>query len=180
MQNDILKVLLKFEINPIYAGLSLNIALGISIVFLIYYVINVLLHNTFIALLSSLIFSIHPTLVFLSADILRENTFLFFVLLSIYFIVSNNKSFHWYVLRLIFAGIFCACAILSRVEGSLIVLFFLLYIPFTKRISNIIIYFSAFMCATVSSYLLLLLLIAPEHKINFLIRFINYTSSPFL
>ncbi len=72
-----------------------------------------------------LLFSLTPLFVLSSTQILTENVSIFFVLLSIYFFISDEKRYNY-----AFAGIFAALAFLTRFPQGLLLIAYIIIFAF--------------------------------------------------
>lgn len=105
-----------FKIDLLKGGVVINVILGNLIIVWSVLILYELFHSNIITISVGLILSTHPTLIEFSCFFLRENSYLFFALLSIYGIAGfiKRKS----VVMLLLSGIMCALSFLCRFEAA--------------------------------------------------------------
>lgn len=104
-----------FSFNGLQSGIIVNMILGLLIILATVELSSRLFGSCFAMLFSGLVAATHPSLVRFSCTCLRENTYLFFSILAILFLL--NYYYHFSVFNLLFSSIFGALAFLCRLEG---------------------------------------------------------------
>lgn len=137
-----------FQYDSMKSGIMVNMLLGLLIIAIIVNIANHLFKNNYTILFAGLAAATHPALVTFSCSCLRENTYLFFTILTISFLVRYCIRPHFS--HLFFAGIFGATAFLCRLEGLEIlpivfVVFFFLFIFKKIRFSKAVLHGIAFL-----------------------------------
>ena len=129
-----------FGYELIKGGILVNTIIGLLIIALLMKLSLLLTNSTLIMIVTGVLASTYPTLVKYSCQMLRDNAFLLFYLMSLYFILS-------YVLKKKTAYVFVAgasgiSACLCRHEGIeiLVLSFMLIFLKKTKRIKAVCIY----------------------------------------
>ena len=169
----LLKPILKFGVNPVIAGFSLNIVLGACFIVLTFLFVERLTGNSIASLLCAFLMAVHPTFIILSADVLRENLFLCLSALSLISVFADKKN----GLRLAYiiaAAFFTSCAALTRAEGVLILPLLIMCIWLRHNRSFALLKLSIYLLLSGSLYLVIVQCIAPEHRINILERTVNF------
>jgi len=95
------------------------------------------LFNRKVALLSGLISSFYPYLIFYSTAILKETLFTFLLILNIYFFCKENLNNKFY--NTVFAGIFAGLTALTNSVYLLFVIFTFLFFLISKKFKQAII-----------------------------------------
>lgn len=115
-----------FQYDCMKSGIIANIILGLLIIAIIVNIANCLFKDLYTILFVGFAAATHPALVTFSCSFLRENTYLFFSLLTIFYLVHYYKEHRFSDMFL--ASIFGAVAFLCRLEGLevLVIVFFLL------------------------------------------------------
>lgn len=127
-----------FYYDSIKGGILVNLLIGMLMIVITVYFLSHFFKNDLSTLFGGLIVATHPALVHFSCSCLRENTYLFFSLLTILFLIRYFIFFH--LIQLFFASLFGAFAFLCRVEGiEVLAVFFILLasLTFLKRIEVI-------------------------------------------
>lgn len=123
----LLKTILLFNCDPIVSGLALNIVLGTVLLFLIYVLSFSYSKSLSISLLVTLLATFHPTLILFSSDILRENLFIICAILSVFFF-TKKTSRNKYLLNLLLSGGVASFAVLCRLEGLFLIIYFFIFL----------------------------------------------------
>lgn len=113
------------NIEILTAGIIVNMIAGLLI---IYTAINISLYlfkSYMIALFVGASFATHPSLIYYSCTVLRENTYLLFIILFFSSITKYFKEIS--VLHLLLASLYVSLAFLCRLESIEIVFIFSLY-----------------------------------------------------
>ena len=130
-----------FQYDSMKSGIMVNMLLGLLIIAIIINIAGLYFKNNYTILFAGLAVATQPALVTFSCSNLRENTYLFFTILTISFLARYCIRPHF--LHLFLASIFGATAFLCRLEGLeilpivFVVLFFLFIfkkIRFSKAI----------------------------------------------
>lgn len=169
----ILKQMLLFETNPVLVGLSLNIVLGVCFIVLTFLFIKCLTGNSIASFLCSFLVAVHPTFIFLSADVLRENLFLCLSALSLICAFYDKKN-SFQSAYIIAASLFTSCAILTRAEGVLLLPFLVMCILIRHKLYFALFRLSVYLLLSCLFYFFIVQCVAPEHRINILERTISF------
>ncbi|MGQ9777476.1 MAG: ArnT family glycosyltransferase [Thermodesulfobacteriota bacterium] len=116
------------------SGRLISSIFGILLVFPVYF-LGKWIFNKNIAFLSTLLICIHPYIRRFSADVLKESTYLFFLISSIcisWKILQNKNKFSY-----ILVAIFTAISYLVRADGMEVIIALLIFILFIKRFDSL-------------------------------------------
>ena len=105
-----------FKYDLLKGGVVINVILGSLITVFSILILYNIFNSSIITIVVGLILATHPTLIELSCFFLRENSYLFFALLSMYGLVRfiKRKS----IIMLLLSGIMCTLSFLCRFEGA--------------------------------------------------------------
>ena len=140
-----------FQLEAMKGGILINILLGLFIIAFSVKIANRFFKNFYITLSVGIIAATHPDLVFFSCSCLRENTYLAFSLLVLYFFALYYREPNTFYLVL--SSIFAAFAFLCILEGfeflaifSFLLLFLCIYkkVFFFKAVIHGIIFMTSF------------------------------------
>ncbi len=109
----------KLGIDSQIAGQAVSVLFGALLIFAVFSLGNTLFGRK-MALMSAFIAAIMPSLIEISAMVMRDSLFVFLLFASLAFAVKAVRKFS--ILNWIFAGIFCALATMTRNEGIEIIL----------------------------------------------------------
>ena len=166
-----------FAYDIIKGAVIVNVLLGLGIIYLIMVIVYIITSSKSIMLFLGLIVATHPSLVHYSCNLLRENSYLFFLCLSIMYTIRFVKTSFYY--NILYAVVFASLSIFSRHEGFevLVILLFICALSGSKsnrlfRITGCIL--MAFF-STISIALFLLLFGVPfNYYIEYWKLFYNY------
>ena len=116
------------------SGRLVSSVFGILLVFPVYF-LGKWIFDKNIAFLSTLLVCIHPYIRRFSADVLKESTYLFFLISSIcisWKILQNKNKFSY-----ILVSIFTAISYLVRADGMEVIIGLLIFILFIKRFDSL-------------------------------------------
>ena len=168
-----LRHMLSFGVAPIYAGLSINIVLGVCFIVLTFFFMKSLTGNSISSLVCAFLVALHPTFILLSADILRENLFLCLSALVLIYIFSDRTN-GIHLAYLIPAAFFTSCAILTRAEGIMLLPFIVVCIWIRHKLSFALLNISIYLLLSSSLYFFIIQCLAPEHRINIFERTVKF------
>jgi len=117
-----------FKCEIIKGGIAVNLLLGTLIIAILITIIGLLFKRTDLMLAGGLIAATHPSLVRFSASFLRENTYLFFILLSILYSVKYLKDHS--LKNIAIVAVCSSFALLCRLEALEFVIIFLVLLGF--------------------------------------------------
>lgn len=104
-----------FGYDIIKGGIIINMLLGLGIVFVVLFTCKKLMTSRIVFFVIGMLIAIHPSLVYYSAQMLRENSYLFFSSLFLYYLVCHIKKQK--TSNLILASLFSSMALLCRYEA---------------------------------------------------------------
>ena len=118
-------------IDLLSGGIIINMITGIGIIIVFSKIVSLLFPQKTIIFLSGIVFASHPTLINYSIKFLRENTYLFFTAITLYFgiIFYKKKS----IISCFLASFFSCLTFMCRYEGVELILFFIISILFFSK-----------------------------------------------
>ncbi len=124
-------IAITFGYDIIKSGIIVNHLFGLGIICIIIRIAGCLLNNRLTMLLVGLIAATHPTLVYYSMQSTRENSYLFFFALSLYFFLKYFKKAEYKTL--LFTAFFSMASFMCRQEGIEFFIFCIGAILFDNR-----------------------------------------------
>ena len=162
-----------FGMEIVKGGIILNLLLGILIVALLMTIARLFFKEDKIILFVGLIAATHPMLVHFSCVFLRENTYLFFSLLTFYCLAKYCMRFD--LIDLVGTGLFGSLASLCRIEGLefiiviSLVLFLFVYVK-KKQVYKAIRHFIVFVLAFGGTHIVIMHFLGEEFNVLHLIK----------
>lgn len=138
-----------FGIDIIKGGIIINLIAGLFLIVIIPGIIRLIFKKGSIVLFSQLLVSTHPQLIRFSTVFLRENIFILFLSLSIYYLVKHirrNSSLNIY-----FSAVTASFAFLCRLEGleiPIIASFLIMVFQRKKSVITILLFITLYLFTT--------------------------------
>ena len=131
-----------FNIELIKGGILINIIIGLAVIYFIMRIAFLILGSRVYMLCIGILASSYPTFVRYSCQMLRENSFILFYTMSLFFLILDyykpRKS------NIFFAGMTSVLACMCRHEGIEIVLLILVYLMTrANRIRNLVLFLTS-------------------------------------
>ena len=156
-----------FNLTPCTFGIIINIFFGTILIITAYFFTKTFFNDIKASLLSALLIAFNPFLVSISADIIRDNIFYVFSILSFIFIrkAIENKNLIYYTLSAITSSL----AVFTRSEGIeifIICVILILYSIVVDHIKNKKLSFKKIFYSNVYLIIFLLILLPVHYKLS--------------
>ena len=114
-----------FQYDILKGGIILNLILGLVIIYLFVYVGSTISKRKYLSLLCGLIVSFSPSFIKFSCTFLRENLYIFFLLLFVLNAIKNAT-----LIGVILSGLLTAILINIRYESFELIVYYLVYLGY--------------------------------------------------
>ena len=117
-----------FKCDTIRGGIAVNLLLGTLIIAILIWIVGLIFKRADLMLAGGVIAATHPSLIRFSTSFLRENTYLFFILLAILYSVKYLKDHS--LKNIVLIAVYSSFALLCRLEALEFVILFLIFLGF--------------------------------------------------